>query len=188
MVAQPAPNDRLWTADELLALPDDGYHRYELVRGRLVCMAPAASKSAIVGGRIAARLGSYVDAHHLGVYGNADWGYRLASDPDVVRAPDVGFVRAEHVPAEGIPPGFWPGAPDLAVEVLSPSDRFAAVIAKVQDYLAAGTRLVWALDPEARTAVVFRPGVPALVLDEGGVLDGGEVVPGFTLRLADVWV
>ena len=122
-----AAPSRLITADELLALPDDGY-RYELVRGRLVRVDPSGSRSSITTGRVSRRLGTFVETNTLGVTGDADWGFKLASDPDIVRAPDVGFVRAERIPPEGIPRGFWPGPPDLAVEVISPSDHLTDVL------------------------------------------------------------
>ena len=176
------------TAAELLALPDDGCHRYALVRGRLITMSPSSSKPAIVAGRVFRPLSNFVEEQRLGVCGGADWGFRLATDPDTVRSPDCAFVRAERVPAEGLPDGFWPGAPDLAVEVLSPSNRFAEILERVEDYLAAGTRLIWILDPERRTARVFRPDRAPIVVGEHGVLSGEDVLPGFTLRLAEVWV
>lgn len=183
-----APGHTIMTAAELLALPDDGCHQYELVRGRLIKMSPSSSKPAIVAGRVLRPLGNFVDEHKLGVFGGADWGFRLASNPDTVRSPDCAFVRAEHVPDTGVPDGFWPGAPDLVVEVLSPSNRFSEMLERVEDYLAAGTRLIWILDPEARTARVFHPDRAPAFFGEDGVLAGEDVLPGFTLRLADVWV
>jgi Uma2 family endonuclease len=175
------------TADELLRMPDDGW-KYELVRGELIRMSPSGSRSSIVSSNIRNQMGPFVTQRRLGLCGDADWGFRLASNPDVVRAPDIAFVRAERVPEDGIPAGYWPGAPDLAVEVLSPSDRFAEVLEKVQDYLAAGARLVWVIDPEARTATVFRPGGIPETVGADGELSGEDVLPGFILRLAEVWV
>jgi Uma2 family endonuclease len=181
------PTDTLLTADDLLRLPDDGY-QYELVEGRLIRMSPASYKSSLVGGNVHAAMHHYVKQHRLGICAPADGAMRLATDPDTVRAPDISFVRAERVPPGPLPPGFWPVAPDLAVEVLSPSDRFSEVQRKVQDYLDAGTRLVWVLDPEARTATVYHPGGRSSFVDEHGTLDGEDVVPGFRLSLAEVWV
>ena len=126
--------------------------------------------------------------HRLGVCAGADGGVRLKPDPDTVRAPDVSFVRAERIPSGGLAAGYWPGAPDLAVEVLSPSDRYPEVQRKVQEYLDAGTWLVWVVDPESRTATVFHPGGRSIFLDCDGVLDGGAVLPGFKLALNEVWV
>ncbi|MGE0544684.1 MAG: Uma2 family endonuclease [Dehalococcoidia bacterium] len=102
-----------------------------------------------------------------------------------VRAPDVWFVRAERVPEEALDE-FFPGGPDLAIEVLSPSDRFAAVVEKARDYLAAGTRLVWVIDPKGRTAAVFYPDGAARLLSEDDALEGGDVLPGFTVRVRDL--
>ena len=154
-----APEQPLMTADELLALPDDGRCQYELVRGRLIAMSPSSSRPAIVAGRVFRPLSNFVEEQRLGVCGGADWGFRLAMDPDTVRSPDCAFVRAERVPADGVPDGFWPGAPDLAVAVLSPSNRFAEILERVEDYLAAGTRLIWIFDPEAHGAhLPSRPG------------------------------
>ena len=185
MVEMPSPG--LMTAEELFRLPDDGF-RYELVRGRLVRMDTSGSRSSVITGRISRRLGSFVEAHALGLTGDADWRFKLASDPDIVRAPDVAFVRADGIPTTGVPPGFWPGAPDLAIEVVSPSDRIADVVEKVQEYLAFGARLVWVVDPEARKAIIFRRDAPPEVVGPDGELHGEDVVPGFVLRLADIWV
>ena len=111
----------------------------------------------------------------------------LATNPDIVRAPDAWFVRAERVPAEGIPRDFRHGYPDLAVEVLSPSDRRADVMRTVREYLTAGTPLVWVIDPDGRWAEVFRADGTYTYLDENGALDGEDVLPGFALTLRDVF-
>jgi len=182
-----APAQSLLTADELLALPENGC-QYELVQGRLVAMSPSSSKPAIVGGNVHAEINVFVKQHRLGICGGADWGFRLFTDPDTVRAPDCAFVRGERVPTTGVPDGFWPGAPDLAVEVLSPSNRPGEMFAKVEDYLNAGTRLVWLIDPEAREAHVFRPDRSPTRVGEHGALSGEDVLPGFTLNLAEIWM
>jgi Uma2 family endonuclease len=143
--------------------------------------------AAIIAGKVHHRVESFIDAHPGVGISVCRRRFRLESDPDTVRAPDAWFVSAEHIPEDGIPDGFWPGAPTRAVEVLSPSDRFADVLRKVKEYLAAGARLVWVIDPKGRSAAVFGPGAPlAELLGEDGVLDGGDVLPGFTLRLRDV--
>jgi Uma2 family endonuclease len=112
----------------------------------------------------------------------------LESAPDTVRALSVGFVRAERIPTGGIPDGFWRGAPDLAVDMVSTSDGFTYLLAKAIDFLAAGTPLIWMIDADARKAVIFRPGKTPEAVDADGELSGEDVVPGFVLRLADVWV
>jgi|SRR5215212_6650155 len=184
MATAPAP--RLLTADELAAMPDNG-HVYELSRGMLVCMSPTSYSPGRVGGRLMLKIFAFVDDHNLGDYGSAETGFRLRSDPDTVRAPDAWFVRAERIPAGEEIVGFFPGPPDLAVEILSPSDRFNDVMAKVRDYLDADTPLVWALDPASRMTAIFRPGQPVRFLDADGVLDGEDVLPGFTLPLGEIF-
>jgi Uma2 family endonuclease len=184
MVSSPTT---LMTADDLLNLPDDG-QQHELVKGKLVTMSATSSRPAMVAAEIGGEIRNYVREHRLGRVGGADWGFRLQSDPDTVRAPDYAFVRAERIPPEGVPPGFWPGAPDLALEVISPSDRFGAVMEKVEEYLSAGARMVIVVDPEARITRVFRPDRPTRVLGPDGTLDGEDVLPGFTLPLSQVWV
>ena len=184
MATAPAP--RLMTADELAALPDDG-HSYELSRGMLVCMSPSSYTPGRIGGRLMTRLFAFVDDRGLGDCGSSEAGFRLRSDPDTVRAPDAWFVRAERIPVGQEIEGFFPGPPDLAVEVLSPSARFRDVMAKVRDYPDAGTPIVWALDPASKMTAIFRPGEPVRFLDADGVLDGEDVLPGFTLPLGKIF-
>ena len=189
MTMTTVPSQRPMTAEQLFSLPDDG-NRYELLRGELITMSPSALPPTEVAGNIFGRLWNFLRRHrHLGRCGFADAGFRLESDPDTVRAPDIWFLRADRVPPGGPPRGgYWPGTPDLAVEVLSPSDRFTAVLRKAQDYLAAGTELVWVVDPEGRSAAIFRPGQAPTLIGESGILDGGDLLPGFSVRLRDVLV
>jgi Uma2 family endonuclease len=177
---------RLMTADELFDLPDNGT-LYELSRGTLICMGPSSYGPSRIAGRVLARIGRFAGEHDLGDYGSADGGFQLASNPDTVRAPDVWFVRAARVPPGENPEGFYDGPPDLAIEVLSPSDRFHHVMLKVRDYMEANTPLLWVLDLKSKVAaVVFRPGAPVRFVDIDGVLDGEDILPGFTLPLRDV--
>jgi Uma2 family endonuclease len=185
MTVQAAP--RLMTAEELAELPEAPSVRYELVRGELRCMSPSFALPGVVAFKFSVKFGSYVEQHDLGVCGTAESAFKIASDPDTVRAPDVWFVRKERIPPGGIPDdSYWPGVPDLAVEVLSPSDRFSKVMEKMRDYLDAGTPLVWVFDPVGRTSAIFRPDARPILLDKDGVLDGGETVPGFSVRLRDL--
>lgn len=181
-----APPGGSMTAAELFTLPDDG-RGYELSRGMLVCMAPSAYMPSSVSGRLLVRVGVFVDEHHLGEYGSAEGGFLLRSNPDTVRAPDAWFVRADRVPGGDAADQYFLGAPDLAIEVLSPSDRFDTVMLKVRDYLDAGTPLTWVFDPKSRLTAVFRPGQAVRFLDEDDVLDGEDVLPGFTLPLRDLY-
>ena len=180
------PAERLLTMTDLLALPDDGCN-YELVEGRLSTMPPSGPLASYVAMVIARILGNFVVEHRLGIVGGADFGVRLVRDPDTVRAADVAFFAAARLPTGGLPDTYWDLAPDLAVEVLSPHDRRGKVLQKVGEYLNAGTRLVWVVDPRRRTAVVYRADADPSILAEHGVLEGEDVVPGFALPLSSVW-
>ncbi|HMD33411.1 MAG TPA: Uma2 family endonuclease [Vicinamibacterales bacterium] len=182
-----AQGTRTITADELFWMPDDGFHRYELVAGQLRTMTPAGSLHGVVGMRLAVALGAYVDQHELGVLFAADTGFKLASNPDTVRAPDVAFVRRERIPATGIPRTFWPGAPDLAVEVLSPTDERSEVNEKIADYLAAGVAYVWFVEPSSRRVTIHQRNAPPRVLGEADTLDGGDLLPGFRYPLSKLF-
>lgn len=181
-----ATTTQLMTAEELLDMPDDGF-RYELVRGELVKMPPAGHMSSFYELIIGAELRSFVRAHGLGrVYG-ASGGFRLETNPDTVLAPDAAFVRQERVEAEGDTDGFFPGVPDLVVEVISPSDRYSDVEAKVVAWLNAGARTVIVVNPRNRTAKVYRSPTDVVVLTEADTLDGGDVVPGWRMPVADIF-
>ncbi len=181
------PATTLLTAEDLLNLPEDGC-QYELEEGRLIRMPPSGPRASIVAATIVYLLSVWVRPRKLGVVGGADFGFLVAHNPDTIRAADVVFYRAERIPQSGIPARYWDLAPDLAVEVLSPSNRPGKVLRKVGEYLDAGTALVWMLDPEQRRATVFRADGSVTVLGEDGVLDGEDVLPGCTLALSEVWV
>ncbi len=177
---------RPMTAEELALVRDDGY-QYELARGELRRLPYAGFRASNIAARIAVRIGAYSDAQGLGEVTGADGGYVLERGPDTVRAPDVAFVRAERVPKGEARRRFAALAPDLAVEVVSPSDRMDDVEEKVEQYLALGVPLVWVFDPEPRTVAVRRAGRAPLVLGDGDVLDGEDVLPGFRLPVSDVF-
>ena len=176
-----------FTAEELFRMPEDGF-RYELVEGELRKMSPSGSEHAAIIGRLTVRLGQHVEANNLGLYFGAEAGFKIASDPDTVRAPDLAFVSRERVPESGIPKNFWPGAPDLAVEVVSPGDTFNEVEEKVEQWLAAGTREVWIVNPRKRSVSVYRSMTDVTRLSESDELDGGEVVPGFRCKVSEIFV
>ncbi len=184
--ASPAPA-RLLTAEELLRLPTGMGERYELANGELKIMSPAGSRH----GRVALRLGSLLEqtVRHgrLGATFGAETGFVLSRNPDTVRAPDAAFVAAARLPAGDLPDGYFPGAPDLAVEVISPSEAAADVQRKVVEYFEAGARLVWVVFPDTRQVVVFRSARESLALSADEALDGGDVVPGFTCRVSDLF-
>lgn len=178
-MAQPA----LVTADELMHvyMPDK---RMELVRGVLLVRELPGFRHGRVTAELFVRLDAHVRASALGrVY--PEVGFKLASDPDTVRGPDIAFIKQDRLP-DPEPPGFADFAPDLAVEVLSPGDRPGQVLAKVADWLSAGSRLVWVIDPVRRVARVYRHDGTETVLAESEALDGEDVVPGFSCPLAAV--
>jgi Uma2 family endonuclease len=126
-------------------------------------------------------LAVHVLAHRLGRVFAAETGFLLRTDPDTVRAPDVAFVRRERVLAVGRQPAYWPGAPDLAIEVVSPGDRPREVSENVATWLRYGTRMVVVVDPRRRTVAVHRPDQPVRMLSEADTLTGEDVVPGWSL-------
>ena len=174
----------LLTAEDLLALPD--HQRGELIEGVLRPMPPANFDHFNDTGRLILRVGAFVEAHGLGVVG-AEGGFRLRRDPDTVLAPDVAYVRQERLPPPGQRAGFPDLAPDLVVEVLSPSNTPAEVARKVAIYLAAGTELVWVVDRPRQSVTVHRAGRPQRTLGLGDVLEGEDVLPGFGLPLAELF-
>jgi Uma2 family endonuclease len=175
------------TADELLRMSDDGY-RYELIEGELRKMTPAGYEHGHIIGELSGRLWQYVRERSLGSVLGAETGFRLSRDPDTVLAPDISFVRQDQIDTIGIPKEFFPEAPDLAVEVVSPSDTAEEVDDKMRRWLAAGVRLAWVVHPGGRTVTVYRSTSDIELLSENDALDGGDVVPGFTCRVGDVLV
>lgn len=178
-MAHMAETKRITTADELLRMPNDGQRR-ELVRGELRTMTPAGSEHGRVSACVLMNLGQYVQATGLGTVFEGQTGFRLSSRPDTVRSPDVGFVSRERLePGTAAPTGYWPGAPDLVVEVISPSDSFTEVHQKVREWLDAGARMVLVVDPDERTVIVYRSLDHARILGPNDEIDGEDVVPGW---------
>jgi Uma2 family endonuclease len=174
------------TAEELIRMPDDGF-RYELVGGELRRMTPAGSVHGRVAMNIGTALNNHVRAHSLGTVYAAETGFRLATDPDTVRTPDVAFVRRERLEMVGEVEGYWTGAPDLAVEVISLNDSHVEVEEKVFDWLEAGTKIVLAINPRRRSVTLYRSQSDITILTGTDVLDGGDVVPGFQVALQEIF-
>jgi Uma2 family endonuclease len=167
-------------------MPDDGF-RYELVRGELRKMTPAGHQHGRIAINVTLPLAQHVRTNNLGTVYAAETGFKLASNPDLVRAPDVAFIRCDRVEAVGDVAGYWPGAPDLVVEVISPSDTYADVEEKIFDWLDAGTRLAIVVNPRQRTVTVYRSRTDIAVLTEDDTLDGGVVVPGWLLPVREIF-
>jgi len=174
------------TADELWRMPDAGRRR-ELVRGELRMMAPAGGDQGGITNNLSFLLTAHVKAQGLGQVFAAETGFRLRQAPDTVRGADVSFIRTDRIPPAGRPKGYWEIAPDLAVEVLSPNDTVQEVEDKVNDYLAAGTRAVWVVNPKRRTVTTYRPGARPAIFTDPDTLDGSDVVPGFNCNVGDIF-
>ncbi len=177
----------LLTAEELWKMPDDGY-RYELVKGVLRKMPPAGFEHGIRSVKIGRHLDAHVEKHGLGCVCGAETGFTIARNPDTVRAPDAAFVRREAIAERGIVKGYWEGAPDLAVEVISPGDTYTEVAEKVEDWLTAGCAMVWVINPRRETVEVHRPGEESTVLSGADILEGGDVVEGFRCEVEELFV
>ena len=114
-------------------------------------------------------------------------GFLLSRHPDTVRAPDIAFIHKHNFPAALPEDSFWPGAPDLAVEVVSPNDTIREIEERVRAWLEAGTKMVWVVNPKRRTVSVHRSATDPTTLTEKDELTGGDVVPGFRCRVRDVF-
>ncbi|MDQ6653018.1 MAG: Uma2 family endonuclease [Acidobacteriota bacterium] len=177
---------KLMTADELLAMPDDGFV-YELIKGELIKMSPPGHEHGLVTMNLAGPLYDYAKKKGLGQVYAAETGFQIEQNPDTVRAPDVAFVRRERIEKAGSVQGYWIGAPDLAVEVLSPSDIVRRVEGKVAQWLKSGARTVWVVSPKMHTVTVYRSLIEIVVLTENDTLDGGDVVPGFQIPIGEIF-
>lgn len=175
---------RAVTAEELFEYPDSRY--YELVRGVPRVCEPPGGLRGMIAARIAARLSDHVERLELGTV-LVEAGYVLQRAPDTVRGPDVSFVSVSRLPPDRIPAQFIPGAPDLAVEILSPSSRWSEIEEKITDYLAAGARLVWVVELGERRVIVRYPDRPPRIVGDADTLDGEDVVPAFALAVAELF-
>ncbi|MBM4035701.1 MAG: Uma2 family endonuclease [Planctomycetes bacterium] len=175
----------LMTAEQLLEMPDNRW--YELVEGELKRMAPPSCQHADFTARLARIIGNHVHKHKLGSVLAGDPGFVVARDPDTVLGPDVAFISAESLAAEPLGEGFREGAPDLAVEVLSPGQAPREGHEKALAWLDAGAALVWVVNPAARTVRVYRSRTDIETLSAGADLDGGDLLPGFRCPVADLF-
>jgi len=176
----------LITAEDLWLMPPDGLRR-ELIQGELSTMSPSGSLHATTVINITLLVGQFVKDHHLGRSFAAEAGFILREHPDTVRAPDFAFVRQSRLPVGGITVKFWPGAPDLAVEVLSPTDSAVDVEKKVDDYLTAGTLIVWVINPLAQTVTVYEPGRDPRILRRSAILAAESLLPGLHLSVGRIF-
>ena len=180
----PDLDTRLLTIEEFERLPDDGW-RMELVRGQVVREPPAGFDHGDVAFGIGSLLRRFVDERSLGKVVGTDSGFVLFDEPPTVRAPDVAFVREDRLDFDRT--RFAPLAPDLAVEVLAPSNTMSEIHDKVLDYLDAGSSLVWVVDPFSRTITVYRSRDEIRLIAADSEIDGGDVLPGFRCRVSELF-
>lgn len=176
--------ERVWTANDLLQMPGDA--RFELIQGELIPMPPPP------GGEhgyrtltLAARIQVYVEDHDLGYCFAAETGFKIAENPDTVKGADFAFVAKNRLP-EGVPAKHVPLAPDIVLETRSPGDSKSDVASKVKLWLQAGVRVVWTLDPGAKTLTIHRPDSAPQTLAAKDTLREEDILPGFSLSLARV--
>jgi Uma2 family endonuclease len=180
-----AAQDKTITPDELLDMPDDGMRR-EIHDGVLVEMSPSGDIATLLGSNIARILGNFVIEHNLGWVAGADGGFILSDDPYILLSPDASFIEKDRVAL--LTGKFFKLAPDLAVEVISPSERADDIQEKVETYLKYGTKLVWLIYPKQRQIVVSKQGSDqSSTIRINGTLDGGDVLPGFTLLVSELF-
>jgi Uma2 family endonuclease len=168
---------QILTADDLLSLPGD--RRCELIAGEIVDMPPPGFQHGRIINRISNILTNFSEPRRLGIVLGAETGFRLRRNPDTVRGIDIAFVKQERI---GDPnnPRYFEGAPDLAVEVLSPSDTVTMMDHKVADLLDAGATAVWVVNPDRRTVTVYNAGRQPVVFTADQTIDAGDAVPGFS--------
>lgn len=174
------------TADDLIGVEDE-CHQYELVRGELFKMAPAADDHSRREVRSVVRVANFVYANELGEVYAGDAGFLLERDPDTVRSPDIAFVRRERVRPIDSATGYVPGAPDLAVEIVSSSNSAEEIDERVADYLRTGSRLVWVYYPRRGALRVFRADRSSVELGPPDTVSGEDVLPGFAMKVADLF-
>ncbi|MBN1284241.1 MAG: Uma2 family endonuclease [Anaerolineae bacterium] len=184
-VPEAPAQEKLITAGEMFETP--GFDKgYELVKGEIVKMSPSGTEHMTVAAWLIHLLTLHTEAHDLGDITTSEGGFLLSTDPDTVRAPDAGFIAKARI-ITPTPRGYFPGAPDFAAEVVSPNDRAKDIHDKVIDYLSSGTRLVWVVYPGSRTVIVYKPAGEAHIFGPDDVLDGGDVLPGLSLPVREIF-
>ena len=177
---------KTFTLDEFAALPDDGLI-HELIRGELQTTTRPGIAHGVIMSRIARLLDVYVQMNHLGVVVAGDAGFILSRDDATVVGPDVAFVPTADLPASDLPEKWLNAAPALAVEISSPTDRLTDIDEKVDLYLAAGSQLVWVVNPRRQSVTIHRPAAPGSVLGAADTLTGESLLPGFSCQVADLF-
>lgn len=177
---------RTYTIDDLWELSHRSDKRLELVKGELRELAPANDEHGYVASQLLLVVAQFVKQHRLGYTFAAETGFVLSEEPATVRAPDFAFISRGRAP-EDWSRHFARYIPDLVAEVVSPNDTFTEVTEKVDDWLRAGVRVVWVVDPAQQTVRVYRPDQPVRVLRAEDALSGEEVLPGFECKVSEIF-
>lgn len=186
MGTHPETTERLYTLSEYEQLPEEDGYWVELVEGRLIREPRPNAEHSWLAMELAGRIREHVQKNRLGLT-LAEPGFLLSDDPPTVRGPDVAFIAWKNLPPGGFPRAFWTIPPDLAVEIVSPSNTRAGIREKVLEYLAAGTRLVWVVEPRNRSVTAYRSRTEVHIVTGSDTLEGHDVLPGFQLRVADLF-
>ncbi len=176
---------KLKTADDLLAMGSDA--PYELIDGELIEVSPTSFESSFVTARLSSFLVQHVSLHKLGWVTSAEGGFVLKRNPDTVVAPDIGFIKLDRFPAGQSLKRFMSVPPDLAVEVISPSNSASGIARKVSLYLDSGVSQIWIVHPEERSVTVHQSGEPPRRFRSGEYLEGGPVLPGLLIQISDIF-
>lgn len=179
-------SENLLTADDMLRLYSEGI-RGELIRGVRCETIPTGLTHGEIVMNLGSELRSFTKPRRLGRVAGSDFGVLLERDPDTVREPDVAYISAQKLPLNIRSPGFWEGIPDIVAEIVSPSDSPQEVFDKARMWISFGAALVWTVDPETRTVEVHRPNQPLLKLSDDDTLDGGQILPGFSCPVRDLF-
>ena len=176
---------KTWTEKELLSLPENGY-KHELVNGELV-MVPAGMEHENIVIKLSAALERFVSERKLGAVFGSSAGYRMKSGN--LRSPDVSFISKKRLQGFKRPPkGFFKGSPDLAVEILSPSDTMENLHERIVEYFENDTKLVWVINPEEQVILVYHSPRPDKLLAGSDILNGEDIFTGFTLPVSELFV
>ena len=176
----------LMTADELLELPR-GQHRYELINGELKTMSPASHAHGRIAIRVGASMAQFVWQNDLGEAYAAETGFLLRTKPDTVLAPDFAFISKQRASEGRDQKGFWPGPPDVAIEVLSPSESGPQARKKVGQWLDYGTKQVWIVNPKNETVTIYRSSGDTTSFSDEETVEADDVLPGFRIAVKEIF-